>query len=516
MKLVAREAIYVKGVAPKVRSRLIEKYTLRFYNEKACDRCEYKIERHSDICDQCAAYNGGASLGSVVKIKDERWLKLPAGDLPAISKALGYPKVVDKQIGAAEAPVKKKIGFAYSKLHDYQKDVIKKALQVKKGVVCSPPRTGKTVMGTALICKVGGKALILASQRSWLEGFYETFCRSKTQRIRFTDATGVGVSADKIKAWQKAGRPHRTIGFAKTWEDFQKLDVCLCTYQTFLSASGKKLLERLRNHFALVMVDEVHTANADQYAATISSLNSQFKIGLSGTPERKDGRDVIVEKLFGPVFIKTTVKQLRPTIHLTRTKFSYDKKNARWDQMLNSLEKDPKRLRLIAETALKDVKAGHMVLIPLQRVAAVGALTKAINKLAGKDIAAQYHGGVSKDMRTKVIEQARKYKVKVLVGNAKMISTGINIPRASMLYEITLSSNNPNAIQRFKRVLTPYDGKPEPGIRYFLDDMGVRRKCMSNEFWNAMMKECKPIFRGKDFELLKDYFANKAKFKMEL
>src|SRR5690606_6617704 len=179
--------------------------------------------------------------------------------------------------------------------------------------------------------------------------------------------------------------------------------------------------------------------------------------------------------LFGPIIHETEVKQLRPTVELTTTKFVYTAKRPRWDQIVSSLDNNPKRLRLIAETAIRDAKAGHMILIPLTRVKAVKALTMAINRIAGKQIAAEFHGGVSKDTRIATIQKCRDYKIRVLVGFIKMISTGINIPRASCLYEVTLSSNIPNAEQRFKRILTPYDDKPPPMVRYFLDNMKVRR-----------------------------------------
>jgi len=522
MKIIAREALYVKSanIKPKVRRRLEEKYTFRFYNESACRSCEYLLERHCDICDNCNAFLGVVQLASQVKRGSTSYMKFPAGAEQKVLKDLAKQsdsiQINYKQTKPEDVPFKRPVRFKYKLLKDYQRPAYKSLIEKRKGVLKSAPRTGKTVMTTAAICKVGGKTLILAAQRTWLEGFYETFCGSKTQK-RFTDATGAGVDTAAIREWVKAGRPHRTIGFAKTLEDFHKLDVCLCTYQTFLSEAGQALLAKVASMFSVLVVDEVHTSNADKFAHTVASINSYFKWGLSGTPQRKDKREVIVEHLFGPIIHETEVKQLRPTVALTTTKFVYTAKRPRWDQIVSSLDNNPKRLRLIAETAIRDAKAGHMILIPLTRVKAVKALTMAINRIAGKQIAAEFHGGVSKDTRIATIQKCRDYKIRVLVGFIKMISTGINIPRASCLYEVTLSSNIPNAEQRFKRILTPYDDKPPPMVRYFLDNMKVRRNCMKNEYWNCLVPTCKPNVNNKVKAQLLQYFRGDTGFgKVEL
>lgn len=520
MKIIAREALYVKSssLAPKVRARLQDKYTKYFYNEKACSTCEYLVERHCDICDNCSAFRGVVQLASQVKRGKTPYMKFPAGAEAKVLADLSTfnPIIISKQTTEEDRPFKTKVRFKTKLLKDYQGPAISALINRKKGVLKSAPRTGKTVMSAAAIVRVKGRTLILAAQRTWLEGFYETFCGSKTQK-RFTDGTGAGVSSEEINAWKRAGRPHRTVGFAKTFEDFEKLDVCLCTYQTFLSDKGLKLLEKIKNMFAVVVVDECHTANADRFAQTVSTINSKYKWGLSGTPERKDQREIIVEHLFGPILHETKVEQLRPRVVVTKTQYTYSARSPRWDQIVTSLENNPKRLRLIAETAIRDAKAGHMVLIPLLRVKSIRALTMAINKIAGKRVAEEFHGNVPKDKRTKIVQRCRDYKVKILVGNVKMISTGINIPRASMLYEVALSSNIPNAEQRFKRILTPFEDKPPPTIRYFLDNFSARRNCMRNEYWNALIPKCRPIISDKVKELMRQYFSGGKEFgKIEL
>jgi superfamily II DNA or RNA helicase len=138
----------------------------------------------------------------------------------------------------------------------------------------------------------------------------------------------------------------------------------------------------------------------------------------------------------------------------------------------------------------------------------------AINKLAGKEIAVAFWGGLGKDkdgrkLRDVYIEKARKYQVKVIVGNAKMVSTGINIPRASCLYDCSPSANAENAEQRYSRILTPWEDKPPPIIRFFLDQLTARKRCLSMEIYKVLIPKFRPIIQDKDFEALKSYLKSK-------
>ncbi len=354
-----------------------------------------------------------------------------------------------------------------------------------------------TVIFSAACCKIGKKTMILASQREWLIGFRETFIGSKTQP-----------ALSNCKPSQ--------IGFARKYEDFLKYDICLVTVQTFYSEAGQKLLQKIKSMFHMVGVDEIHTGAAPKYAKVLSELNCERKIGLSGTPNRKDGRFVIMRNLIGPNIYEAKVARLRPRVRLVRTEYSQTSKGqVLWTRLVSGLERNPKRLKLIAQWAIRDAKNGHMVLIPFSQVAPIKALVMAINKLAGKRIAYPFWGGLTgkgkdgRSLRDIYIEAARNYKIKILVGNIKLLSTGTNIPRASAIYEVALSSNLENVEQRVSRVLTPYDGKPEPIVRIFLDDMNVRRRCMQNEFWNAINPLFKPIISEVDMETLKGYFSNK-------
>ena len=265
---VKREAIFIKkaDVSPELRRKILDRYTFRFYEEKACDKCEFKLERHCDICDNCAAYSGTYELASSVKVGNNRYLRVPAGDLPRFRTFMinnGYEIRVKSK--APSHKMKRAVAFT-GKLKDFQGPAVAALIEHKRGILKSLPRSGKTVMASALVCQLGYKTIILASQRDWLMGFHETFVGSKTQ----------GPLTDM--------RPTQ-IGFARTYEEFLKYDVCLCTVQTFWSEKGQALLAKIRDLFPVIVIDEcfpkdtlVHTDKGPKSIQSVAGHPSEHKV----------------------------------------------------------------------------------------------------------------------------------------------------------------------------------------------------------------------------------------------
>lgn len=493
LTVIKREALFIKraSLGRDLHSLLKDRYTLNFYEEKACKDCEFVHEKHCDICDTCAAFKGSYKLAHDVLINDKKYLRLPIGDIKAIRATLlnrGHEvKWVSKN---PHRPIKP---FKFTgTLKDHQEESVKVLIKKKRGILEAPPRSGKTVVGAALTAKLGLKTLIIASQRDWLVGFHETFVGSKTQ-IPLTDID-----------------PKR-IGFARKLSDFSDFDVCLCTVQMFYSSKGEAILRHVRDMFSVVIFDEVHTSAAEKYSTVASRINVEYSFGLSGTPDRKDGKMIVADKLIGPVIHKVVVERMKPVVRIVRTKYSKTYRGKpNWAQMVGSLERDPGRMKLVADFVLKDVEAGHLVLIPLAHVASITKLIKIINDKAGYTLAHPFYGTLKKEVRDETIQKARQYKIKVIVGNTRMLSTGINIPRASALYEVTMSSNAPNCIQRVSRILTIWDDKPTALLRIFIDNLAVRRSCLANEWFRVIGPTFKPLISDKDKIALESYFKEKG------
>ena len=362
------------------------------------------------------------------------------------------------------------------------------------GILCH-----NTVMATHLVCRVGQKTLILAHQTEWLSQFRETFLGSDTQK-GFTNA-----------------RPHQ-IQICKTYEQFSETDVCLATFSTFMSEKGKALLRKIRNLFNVIIIDEVQGVPAKESSRVTAQFNFNILLGLSGTPARKRTEEwQLADDLVGPILVETSVPRLQPTVEVletTKQEFKASQGQAGLTYLQSRLENNKPRRSVIIRDIIKRAKAGHLVLVPLTRVNSILSWTREINEqMETPGYALPFYGGLKKDMRMKIVEKARKFQCRVVIGNIALLSTGLNIPRASCLYEVGVNNNLPKAGQRFARILTPMEGKPAPVVVFTLDNCDIMRRCRQNEFWNCLIKEVNPRILPETKRALLSYFANTKKRK---
>lgn len=478
--------------------KVLKRFTYRFYNEKACSKCEILSDRHSETCDGCAAFLGSKATAKILNSDENPYgvemLSVPRGaaaKLKTIIKANDIQAKLDKRL-PDKTPFRRALRIT-KPLRDYQIEAVDAIFEHRHGVIESPPRSGKTLIATAAMCEIGLKALVLAHQRDWLVQFQETFLGSPTQE-GFTNAR------------------ESQIGFAKTLADFDRFDVCLATPQQFMSPTGRKKLEAIKNKFSVIVVDEVHGMPALQSARVLSRFNPRFLIGLSGTPDRKMGDYVVAEDLVGPVIYKSKVEVMRPHVTIVNPPGKYEMKgmgNAGFTYLVSKLENNTPRRKFLVNEIIRKARDGHMVLVPMTRVNAILNYVRDINELMGPKYALPFIGGLKKPQRIATVQAARNYKCKIIVGNISLLSTGLNIPRASCLFELGVNSNLPKAQQRYSRILTPMEGKPEPLIVFANDDCEIMRGCRRNEYWNMLKPQFNPRVAPEIQQELNQYFNKK-------
>src|SRR5262249_55901042 len=69
-------------------------------------------------------------------------------------------------------------------------------------------------------------------------------------------------------------------------------------------------LERWGNRFGLLVFDECHHLPGPTYATAALGSLAPFRLGLTATPERADGQEVLLPELIGPIVYRREIKQL--------------------------------------------------------------------------------------------------------------------------------------------------------------------------------------------------------------
>jgi len=466
------------------KDRLLKYFQIRLYDEPACNRCEFKVDRFSEVCGRCDAYMGKYILYDRKSIKGEKYIGFPLGRRDLIRKVA--PKATKLQVVDKRSTAKRIIDVKMSrKLWGPQINAVKELLKRGYGLFIAPARSGKTIIAIQLILEYPYKTLILASQHDWLNQFMIVIYGGGKDEVAFTDAA----AAEHMQ-------PHPVARLCKEPWEFEQCDIALATYQTFLSPNGKKKLEKIRNSFGLVIIDEVDTANADEFSKVVSRINARHKYGLTATRTRKDGKHVIVDRIVGRIAHTAHIETLAPRLALHFTKRKY-KGYQQFVYAIRALERDEVRNKMIAVQAVKDILEGRSIVIPVMLTGQVDTLVKEVNtrwkEATGKEapVAIAFTGRdlPGSDIRIEKLTMAKTGKVRCVVGIRKIIYRGINVPRWDTIYEVSYTSNPPNVTQEISRIRTKVEGKKPPIIRQFLDDCGISKGCFRSNYYNNYRKE---------------------------
>lgn len=481
---------------------LNQQYMKQIYNQSKCDKCPYVSDRHCDTCDECPAYLGLFKLYKDKTINGKKYVGISNGNK---SKWRTLLKDKDKKLTVEDKRSKPKFRYPIKFIQDtyeYQGPAIKAMVKFNNGILLSPPRSGKTVMGVKAIVKKRYRTLIMASQYDWLEQFYTTIMGDPAQKEKpFTNIPELEEETGK-----------KICVLAKDGESLLKYkdaDIVLCTYQRFLNKKGKKELKKIKKEFGTLFVDEVDGSAATAYSKTVNEFYARSRLGCTGTYDRKDGFHFLLEHIFGPILYKVKIKSLKPEVKFIETGY-YNKHNYKiLPYAYRALADNTKRNELLVDWIMKDLADGHSIVIPTTTVKHCNVLVKMINKKYGKEIACAFTAATAKkkERRTEIKTMAKKGKYRVIVGIRKMVQRGINVPIWSMLYSQMPISNAPNYKQETSRILTPMPGKLQPVIRHFVDQFGFSRGCLRTCVYQTYTKNGFIISRD-NWAIANKYLSN--------
>ena len=219
--------------------------------------------------------------------------------------------------------------------------------------------------------------------------------------------------------------------------------------------------EKLSKTFGTVIVDECHHIPANTFNRLVDSSYARYKIGLSGTLERKDGRHVLLPDYFG--FTRFTPPRenfMEPTVDIIQTKIRFmDGANIPWANRVNDLVNQNDYGELVSLLAAAYRKKGHYVLLLSDRV----NFLKRIERTLG-EACEIITGETPTEERDTRIDNILSGKKSILLGTQSIFSEGISVNRLSCLILATPVSNTPLLTQLIGRVIRNFDGKIDPVI----------------------------------------------------
>jgi len=217
-------------------------------------------------------------------------------------------------------------------------------------------------------------------------------------------------------------------------------------------------MDDIKKEFGTIILDEMHHVSSPTFTRIVDEMPSRYKIGLTGTLERKDGRHVVFRDYFGNNVMKPPKENyLEPKIEILKSEIRFlDGSYTPWAERINHLTMDAEYVHGVAATAARYAADGHKVLVVSDRV----KFLKSCAALVGDD-AISITGEMDFAERERAMEKI-KHDKNVLFGTQAIFSEGISINELSCLVLGTPVNNEPLLTQLIGRIIRKVDGKKQP------------------------------------------------------
>ncbi len=365
--------------------------------------------------------------------------------------------------------IEKKLPFKLEftgKLRDYQEEALKKWLgHSGRGIIALPTGSGKTVIAIAAIAIIGRRTLIVTYTKEqmfqWREMIY-----------RFTDIdkSYVGLFYAEIK---------------------RLAPITITTYQSAFRNIGI-----LGRYYDFLVIDECHHLPADKFKTIAIHSLAPYRMGLSATVVREDGRHVELFPLMGGIVYHVSAAELsargylaRYRVYTVKVRLTPDevkeyrelRKTFRelaggrgFKEVLEAARKGDRKaadalrihskLRLLVanskskikkavEIARKELRAGNKIIIFTQYVDQAKRISEELN-------AYLLTGELDSRTRKRILDEFKHVPSGILVVTT-VGDEGLDIPDANVGILVSGTGSRRQFIQRLGRLLRPKPGNQE-------------------------------------------------------
>ncbi len=347
----------------------------------------------------------------------------------------------------------------------YQREAVDAWLKAGgRGIVVLPTGAGKTVVAYDAIARLGVRTLVVVPTiellRQWRSGV--------TERLQLP-AKAVGA----IGGGERISGPITVI--------------------TYDSAAMKR---RRLDGYGLLVFDEVHHLPAQSYRVIVEKANAPWRLGLSATLERADGRHEELTGLIGPVVYQRDPEELSAQKHIAAYKerrvyvdltpeeeMRYETLMAEWRWYLatrrSQLGSGPGMFAALIRRSGFDagarsaLRAHHEArLVAMNAGAKLGAIEQLLRKHAqDKVIVFSEYVGMVEQISRQLMLPAITYRTPpaerraILAGfrsgemsklvTGRVLNEGVDVPDANVAIVASGSASMREYVQRLGRVLRP-------------------------------------------------------------
>jgi superfamily II DNA or RNA helicase len=283
------------------------------------------------------------------------------------------------------------------------------------GVLVAPPGVGKTVIGTYLVSKRACNTLILVHRRPLLDQWIAQL------------SVFLGIESKKIGQ----------IGAGKRKPN-GRLDVAMIQ-----SLVRKGSVDDLVAGYGHVIVDECHHTPAVSFERVLAEVKARYIVGLTSTPQRRDGLHPIMYMQLGPIRYSIDAKTQavqRPFGHRlivreTSFRMPNEETGPSIQRIYAALAKDEARNQVILDDVVHALRGGRSPILLTERKDHLRHFADRLESVAPNLIVLQ--GGMGTKARDAVREQIAAIppdEPRLLLATGSFIGEGFDDARLDTLF----------------------------------------------------------------------------------
>jgi superfamily II DNA or RNA helicase len=376
-------------------------------------------------------------------------VSLPRGcrpELEALLREHGVALEVEDKRESGEAL---RVSF-HGELTRVQRQAVRALLGHDIGVFVAPPGVGKTVVGTYLVAERGCSTLILVHRRPLLDQW-----RAQLSLFLGLESKAIG---------QIGGGKRSANG---------RLDVAMI--QSLVRA-GK--VANLVAGYGQVIVDECHHVPAVSFERVLSEVKARYVVGLTATPQRRDGQHPIAEMQLGPARFAVDAKSeaaRRPFEHRlivreTAFRAPADSRAPSIQELYAALAVDKRRNELILNDVIASLEERRSPILLTERRDHLEYFAERLQKFARHLVV--LHGSMTARKRNAAKEELAAIppdQERLVLATGRYVGEGFDDARLDTLFLALPISWKGTLVQYTGRLHRLHPGKIEVRIFDYVD-----------------------------------------------
>jgi superfamily II DNA or RNA helicase len=378
-----------------------------------------------------------------------QYISLPRGCTPGVEQLFGEHGVALRIRDQRRTGSRLKFTFN-GELTAIQKEAARALLANDTGVFVAPPGIGKTVLGTYLLVQRACSTLILVHRKPLLE--------------QWMAQLAIFLGLDEKAIGHIGGGKRKPNGC---------LDVAMIQ-----SLIRKDQVDDIVSGYGHVIVDECHHLPAVSFERVMSEVRARYLVGLTATPQRRDGHQAITEMQLGPIRFRVEARSQaarRPfgqklIVRETPFRFSEDRSNLSIQEIYRELASNGPRNDLIVDDIVAAIQEGRSPILLTERKDHLGYLAERLRAFVRHLVILQ--GGMARTERRESLAQLASIpdtEERLVMATGRYIGEGFDDARLDTLFLAMPVSWKGTLIQYTGRLHRRHPDKTEVRIYDYVD-----------------------------------------------